>query len=152
MNWDAIGAVGEILGATGVIITLLYLATQIRQNTRQARATSFQTLTESGATINAMIVGDEDMARIWNTCTRGDPEKLSPEDWTRFEFALGSYLEAMESIFMQHKLGSAHEELFESRMEMVRVFLGSVGGRRAWPHISFTFSKSFRDYVETNLM
>ena len=32
MNWDAIGAVGEIIGAVVVIVTLLYVAKQIRQN------------------------------------------------------------------------------------------------------------------------
>jgi hypothetical protein len=31
MNWDAVGAVGEVLGATAVIVTLLYLAVQTRQ-------------------------------------------------------------------------------------------------------------------------
>jgi hypothetical protein len=34
MNWDAIGAVGEIVGALTVLITLIYLATQIRQSNR----------------------------------------------------------------------------------------------------------------------
>jgi len=31
MNWEAIGAVGEIVGASAVLITLLYLAIQIKQ-------------------------------------------------------------------------------------------------------------------------
>ena len=34
MNWDAIGAVGEIVGALTVLITLIYLATQIKQSNR----------------------------------------------------------------------------------------------------------------------
>ena len=37
MNWDAIGAGAELIGATGVIITLIYLAMQIRQNTNQLK-------------------------------------------------------------------------------------------------------------------
>jgi hypothetical protein len=32
MNWDAIGAVAELLGAIGVIASLVYLAVQIRQS------------------------------------------------------------------------------------------------------------------------
>ena len=31
MNWDAIGAVGEIVGALAVVISVIYLAVQIRQ-------------------------------------------------------------------------------------------------------------------------
>ena len=34
MNWEAIGAVGEIVGALAVLVTLVYLAMQIRQNTK----------------------------------------------------------------------------------------------------------------------
>jgi hypothetical protein len=34
MNWEAIGAVAEVMGAFGVIATLIYLAIQIRQNSR----------------------------------------------------------------------------------------------------------------------
>ena len=34
MNWDAIGAIGEVVGAAGVIASLLYLAIQVRASTR----------------------------------------------------------------------------------------------------------------------
>ncbi len=37
MNWDAIGAIAELLGAIGVIASLIYLATQIRQRREQMR-------------------------------------------------------------------------------------------------------------------
>ena len=34
MNWEAFGAIGEGVGAIGVILTLGFLALQIRQNTK----------------------------------------------------------------------------------------------------------------------
>ena len=34
MNWDAIGAVAEAIGAITVIVTLVYLTIQVRQNTK----------------------------------------------------------------------------------------------------------------------
>ena len=40
MNWEALGAIGETLGALGVIVTLVYLAIQIRGNTRIVSAQS----------------------------------------------------------------------------------------------------------------
>ena len=48
MNWDAIGAIGEIIGALAVFLTLVYLATQIRQNTTR-RFRSYRI--EGGVTI-----------------------------------------------------------------------------------------------------
>ena len=38
MNWEAIGAIGEIVGAFGVIVTLIYLALQIKQNSKTIEA------------------------------------------------------------------------------------------------------------------
>ena len=34
MNWEAIGAVGEIVGATAVVVTLIYVAVQVRHGDR----------------------------------------------------------------------------------------------------------------------
>ena len=42
INWEAIGAVGEIAGAIAVIATIFYLSLQIRQNSRSLdRANEF---------------------------------------------------------------------------------------------------------------
>jgi flagellar biogenesis protein FliO len=38
MNWEMISAVGQMLGAIGVIISIIYLAVQIRNQTRKASA------------------------------------------------------------------------------------------------------------------
>ena len=34
MNWEVIGAMGEVLGALAVFLTLIYLAAQVRQHTK----------------------------------------------------------------------------------------------------------------------
>lgn len=46
MNWDAIGAFGEILGAVAVVVTLIYLAAQIRHSGLEARAGTIQAALE----------------------------------------------------------------------------------------------------------
>ena len=35
MNWEAIGAISQMIGALAVVVSLVYLALQIRQNTKQ---------------------------------------------------------------------------------------------------------------------
>jgi len=44
MNWDAVGAVAELIGALGVIASLIYLAIQIRQNSQSVKAESVREL------------------------------------------------------------------------------------------------------------
>ena len=52
MNWDAIGAIGEIIGAVAVVISIVYLAAQIRSNTRTMRANAGFEATHSWASSN----------------------------------------------------------------------------------------------------
>ena len=66
MNWDAIGAVAELLGAIGVILSLLYLAAQIRQNSRATRVETERYLNEAWNTVQADLGNDERTAEIVN--------------------------------------------------------------------------------------
>jgi hypothetical protein len=42
MNWEAIAAIGEVLGAVAVVITLVYLAKQLRENTKSIKLQSVE--------------------------------------------------------------------------------------------------------------
>lgn len=46
MNWDAIAAVGEIVGAAGVIASVVYLAIQVRRAIAESRASTFHKIFE----------------------------------------------------------------------------------------------------------
>ena len=58
MNWEAISTIAEIVGATAVVISLIYLATQIRQNNRQVeeqiRALRLQAYDTAGADFSSL--------------------------------------------------------------------------------------------------
>ena len=47
MNWEAISAVGQIVGAAGVIISVIYLAQQVRSNARQTRPASMRSMSDA---------------------------------------------------------------------------------------------------------
>ena len=58
LNWDAIGAVGEILGTVAVMITLLYLARQLNHAVESSHSTATDRLIRRLDEINRMIVID----------------------------------------------------------------------------------------------
>ena len=64
MNWEALGAIGEIVGAVAVIATLGYLAVQIRQNTRALKASTHQSLSDSTIRFQAVSPDNAEVARI----------------------------------------------------------------------------------------
>ena len=64
MNWEAIGAIGEIFGAGAVVISLFYLASQIRTQNKEARlAAQHQVLTAFREA--SLIMSDPELADIF---------------------------------------------------------------------------------------
>ncbi len=85
MNWERIGAIGEIVGAIAFVATLLYLSAQIRQANRATRSESIQESTTAFNEINGWVVNDEQLARIFLVGSR-DIDELSEEENVRFAF------------------------------------------------------------------
>jgi hypothetical protein len=66
MNWDALGAIGEIIGAAGVIVSLLYLASQVRNNSRQLRHSSAQAVLDKLNGLIGQLAFTAGAGDVWN--------------------------------------------------------------------------------------
>jgi len=64
MNWDALGSLSELVGAVAVVLTLLYLTTQIRQGTNQMRNEGHIGVTNSYNAILKQLFEDDDLFKI----------------------------------------------------------------------------------------
>ena len=69
MNWDAIGAIGEIIGALAVVVSLIYLAGQIRHNNQLARSNSLESVLQSEMNFGSIAI---DNADIWDRLLAGE--------------------------------------------------------------------------------
>ena len=58
MNWDAIGAAGEVVGAIAVVVSLVYLAVQLRVNSKTLKANGSWSAEMSWAGLNANTAHD----------------------------------------------------------------------------------------------
>ena len=64
MNWDAIGAFGEVLGAIAVIATLLYLAVQTRHTRTAVEASSNMGTVEAHSRFRQSLLGNSELANL----------------------------------------------------------------------------------------
>ena len=85
MNWEAMGATGEVIGAVGVIISILYLAVQVRSNTRSLKASTFQAACDASARISLALGSDPQVALVWQKGLAGVQE-LSPAEVSQFQY------------------------------------------------------------------
>ena len=97
MNWDAIGATAEAIGALGVMMTLLYLALQTRQNTkvleqtaRMHETSTYRANIDGVMHLQAILAQDDQLALIWKKGLAN--ESLQEAEIARFESYLNMYL------------------------------------------------------------
>ncbi len=76
MDWEAIGAIGELTAAIAVVISILYLAIQISSNTNALKAQAGFDATHSWAEFNAELGGrsDEELSLTTRSLTSGADE------------------------------------------------------------------------------
>jgi hypothetical protein len=147
INWDALGAIGEIVGAAAVVLTLAYLAMQIRQNTRTVKAASHHAITDSMNHISISIAQNPDVARIWRMGNE-DLSSLTEDEFVSFGFLLLTYMRVFETLYYQRKIGTMEEQLYIAEEKTLRWAVKNPGFRSWWVDNPISLSQEFRDYID----
>jgi hypothetical protein len=142
MNWEAIGATGEIIGALVVFLTFVYLALQIRQNTHATRAASHHAVTDALNQLNLALATDEVVASIWVN-GMNDRSSLTDIQRERYDALLRAYLHACDTMYYQAQVGVGDNGLWKAEERYLAVILTSNGGRDWFEENSFSISPSF---------
>ena len=130
MSWDAIGAVAEVVGALGVILSLLYLAAQIRQGLTTAEDTATKEI------IASVVVQLNAIAEASNrsAITKGliDYSNLSGDEKITFDSLMTSLLMIVSASFMSNKANLLTDELFSGWSGYLQPRFFPYPGMREW--------------------
>ena len=150
MNWEAIGAVGEILGAIAVVATLIYLAIQLRRNTEATQAGTAQALADSINAANLLLAGDPRLAKLYRTGKFENWDFLSPEEKFQWGYFANAACRSFEAVFTNHRLNQADDQTFEMVKETLRTHFTSPAWRNWWRegHQSLPFTRNFIALIE----
>ena len=131
MNWDAIGAIGELVGALAVVLTLFYLALQVRQSRRQEEIQSFQSAIEVFLKNLDRATGTTEDAEIFRKGLNRY-EFLPPSEQGVFHAKMHGLLHGFHTVWKLYKAGSLPEyELVAMRSAYVELLL-TPGGQQWW--------------------
>lgn len=130
MNWEAIGAMSEIIGALAVVITLAYLAVQIRQNNDLLRSESRQVLVSNDVT--SLRAGME-LADVFAKFV--SESELSAEEQLRMSFMFALDLRNREFEYFQYKNGLLDEETWLAYRHVILINHSSELGRMWWDNV-----------------
>jgi len=138
INWEALGAIGEIVGAVAVVITLLYLAIQTRQNTLAVRHAYRRGVMEDANEWRFKIIENAEVSDFFRNGLR-DPKSLDPNDLFRFRMFLDALV-----FHWQHAFFS-DEPIPDVNITRV---LGRPGGMWYWTRAKDVMTPEFIRFVD----
>ncbi len=149
MNWDAVGAIGEIVGAAAVVVTLVYLALQTRH---AAAATQSSTEVEATRQLSAWVTRssqDELIQALWDDVQAGKP--LSDDHYRKWLWYLSDLCHMAEGIFIQYQKGFVSPEVWGRFERTILGVLQNAPGQEFWHSGNTPFSDAFKDHVDKQL-
>lgn len=129
MNWDAISAIGEILGAIAVVATLLFVAREVRQNNRALAVSVLRDTTAQWNHWSDMMATSPDLAEI---VARGniDFHSLGVAEGLRYGAYVQSFVDNVESyraLVLEHQIQKDMDVLVSIAGRKI-----NIPGFRAW--------------------
>jgi hypothetical protein len=142
VNWEAISAIGQMVGALAVVISLIYLATEIRSNARSARHLSMESVNRWAG----QLIAHPHLAELW---IRGlnDFESLESGDRLRFGYLLYQLFYIFGELYNQKLDGHLDSRMWVPTEAVMRDINGYPGVQAWWPPRSHLFSKEFANYI-----
>lgn len=130
MNLDSLAKLGEFVGGFFVVVSLIYLAHQVRQNTRSLRSENYARILERMSTVQSRLSVDGELNRIVAVGAES-PEQLTRAERLRFSWAMYELFGAVEFMYLQYRQNALPRPVWE-RWEASLVWWLSHPGMQAW--------------------
>ena len=148
MNWEAVSAIGELIGALAVLLTLVFLIVQIRQNTIALQQQGSRESTSSLAQLTGVVMQPEVASIICRAYQGEDPELTIPESLVLEQFVLG-WLLVFQQDFLEWRKGMHVSEIWESRLPVIRAIFVAGWVRNWWATIGKDyFMQDFHNVID----
>ncbi len=150
MTLQDLGSIGEFFGGLAVLVFLVYLALQIRQNTTSVRAAASASVAESLSRITEIMSLEPELGRIW-TQGLADYDSLDGDARIRFNNLLLTYMRRLENAFYQQARGFLDPDHWQTTERRIADIMSRPGAARWWSESKSRFSDRFVDFVDSHI-
>lgn len=143
MNWSAIAAIAELLGALAVVFSVLYLAAQVRASARQAKLDASRDLATNVSAVSLAVASEPGLSDLM-VAGGADAERLTPSERMRFYGVMNSLFRGLEQQFLLRQEGALEDESWTAVDGMTRDFAATPGAQRYMRDRGHWYAASFR--------
>jgi hypothetical protein len=143
-----LGNLGEFFGAIAVVVTLIFLTLQVRQNTRQIRRAEMNAASTQFSVPRMAIVNDRNLAELMTKATHS-PDEIDQVDQLQLDMWLGEQMNAMFHAWDRSHSGSFEKEFWETttRPGLAQI-LTVAAASKWWDQNRHGFMTEFRAEVD----
>ena len=141
MDWNAIGAIGEVLGALAVFVTLIYLSRQVKESNKLAKSSAATDVMNGFGEVNAILTTPSLAAAMAKA-------KAIPSDFTPAEeVQVRQLCLRVMNVYMQGETAFKNGHLDENSFTMLKRDIYPV--LATYPGTAPFFEKALEDYPST---
>ena len=146
MDLEYVARISEIVSSVAVVVSLIYVGLQVRQNTRALRATTYNAVTANSiAILNSMDTHPEYCEFLVRV--QSDYGSATAAEKLRFNMCLLSAFRHWDNLLYQFRNGMLEREMWESYDRTMTGWLANT----AWCNWFVANSRSFSDSLQTLL-
>ncbi len=150
MTIQDLGSIGELVGGLAVLLSLVYLALQINQNTRSVRSAMSASVSESLSRVTEMLSSQPELARAWYQ-GRVQYDSLNDEERYRMKMFANTYLRRLENAFYQQERGFVDPDHWQTTERHMVTFMSHPAAQQCWSERKSLFSDRFVEFVERRI-
>ena len=148
MNWDAISAIAESFGAIVVVVSLGYVALQIRQHNDTVRAATELEIGRQWSEWHTRVAHSPDMADIYDKGML-DAENLTPSEKRRFIWIIAEYCFLVETLYRQREQTYVSHGSWSQHQRVVAGMIKHPLLERWWESGVSAFSPEFKAAIDS---
>ena len=146
-----LGNLGEFVGAIGVVVSLVYLARQMIQNTTSIRAASFNAMVENSIRLLEHAFRDSEFAAFLARAERS-PEELTPEERVRWDSYMTAVYRHFGNLQYAHRMGTLDSQMWDAYEATLKDHLRTPSWGVWFQENRHIFSKALGDQVDQALL
>lgn len=147
MTFELISLIVEIVAALAVIVTLIYVARQLRQNTEMMKTNAAQERVQRDFDIASIVIENKDFSKIWLQ-SRHDFDSLDEADKNRMIFFERRAIIHWDSMYQLRIKGLLPDSNWNELKWLIRSFGMHQGLRQTWDIFKYSFGENFQTFME----
>jgi hypothetical protein len=148
MDWESLAVFSQIFQSLAVVVSLIYMAVQVRQNTRAVRAESARAAITAMRDFNRAMVENRDVARIFRLGTEG-LSNLDEDERAQFGHLMFNFFKTAEELHYQFRRGTLAPEIWRTWKVVLSLYATSPGFSEYWSLRSVLFTPAFREECDS---